>query len=126
LWWQAVSYIFQPDSFIQGKWSMKKVPVENIEDAMVLARDVSATSGNILLGKGTKLNTAMGRRLKNWGIFIVYVEGEEEATNAVEADGQSSEEIHQKLEEKFSSVMSNPAMQKIFDVVYQFRVAKGR
>ncbi len=60
-------------------WCMRKVSVENIDPDMVLARDVASTSGNVLLGKGTALTPAMGRRLKNWGIFFVYIEGEEES-----------------------------------------------
>ena len=104
---------------------MKKVSVENIEAGMVLSKDVASTSGNVLLGKGTALNPAMGRRLKNWGIFFVYIEGEEESEAQEETATISPEEVKKQLEEKFSGVLDSLVMKKILDAVYEFRINKG-
>ena len=103
---------------------MKKVSIENIEPDMVLARDVSATSGNVLLGKGTVLTPSMGRRLKNWSIFFVYIEGEEESEHEEAAVEVSPEEVKKMLEDKFHGQLGNPLMQRIFNAVFDFKVNK--
>ena len=100
---------------------MKKILVENIEDGMVLAREVYGASGSALLNKGTKLTVTMGRRLKNWGIPFVCIEGEEEHQEEKPAIEISPEEIREQLEEKFIDVMNDPTMQKLFNAVYSFK-----
>jgi hypothetical protein len=104
---------------------MKKIAVENINDKMALAREVCGTSGNILLQKGTPLNQALGRRLKNWGIPYVYIEGEEESMAEEDVPGISPEELKTRLMEKFSDVINNPLMKQIFAAVFQFRLQKS-
>jgi hypothetical protein len=104
--------------------SMKRISVDNIENGMILGRDVCGASGNILVGKGTAISPAMGRRLKNWSIMHVYIEGEEENQQADEGTSVSPSEVRTVLEAKFSRCMSNPIMQKIFAAVYQFRIQK--
>jgi hypothetical protein len=104
---------------------MKRILVENIEDGMLLAKEVFGPSGNVLLNKGTAINPAMGRRLKNWGIPLVYVEGEEETQAAVAVPQLSPEQILAQLEKKFSAVMNNPIMKKIFAAVYNYKITKG-
>ena len=105
---------------------MKRILVENIADGMILAKEVCGASGNALLNKGCTLNTALGRRLKNWGILFVHVEGEDDSAEAQSTKAQASpQEIQTKLEQKFSAVMGNPIMKKLFAVTYQFKVQKG-
>ena len=104
---------------------MRKVAVEDIEAEMILARDVSSTSGNVLLGKGTTLSPALGRRLKNWGIFFVYVEGEEISAVKEEVVEISAEDVKKSLEEKFEGVLDDPLMQKLFNAVFNFKL-KGK
>jgi hypothetical protein len=99
---------------------MRKIAVEKIEDNMVLARDVSSTSGNVLLGKGTALTETMGRRLKNWSIFFVYIEGEEESLEQQQTVEVSAEEVRDLLEKKFSGHLDDPIMQKLFNAVFEF------
>ena len=89
---------------------------------MILGREVCGNSGNILLSKGTVLSQALGRRLQNWGIPFVYVEGEEEQTQEENAVTISPEALKQHLMDKFSKVMQNPYMEKIFNAVYQYRL----
>ncbi|MCU0609872.1 MAG: hypothetical protein MUF22_08925, partial [Chitinispirillaceae bacterium] len=57
---------------------MKKISSENVEDGMVLAREVQSLSGSVLVNKGTVLTAALGRRLTNWGIPSVFIEGDED------------------------------------------------
>jgi hypothetical protein len=105
---------------------MRKIAVDKIEDAMVLAQDVCASSGNVLLGKGTTLSAAMGRRLKNWGIASVAVEGTEEVQADTAAATVSPEEIKQELQNKFSRVLDKSVMQEIFSAVYKFKLQKSK
>ena len=91
---------------------------------MTLGRDVCGPSGNILLGKGTVISQAMGRRLKNWAIVSVYVDGDEESAQADESPSVSPSEIRTRLEAKFSQCMNNAIMQQIFTAVYQYRIQK--
>ena len=101
---------------------MKKINVESIEPDMILARDVSSTSGNVLLGKGTPLTPALGRRLKNWGIFFVYIDGEEESEVVEAAVKISPDEVRQELEKKFEGTLDEPVMRKVFNAVFEFKM----
>jgi hypothetical protein len=101
---------------------MKKVVVENIENGMVLGREVCGTGGNVLLTKGTALNKAMGRRLQNWGITSVYIEGEEEQQPEESVVSISPEALKEHLKEKFSKVIKEPNMGTVFNAVYQYRL----
>ena len=103
---------------------MKKVLVESIEDGMTLAREVNGSSGNTLLTKGTPLTKALGRRLQNWGIISVFVDGEEETALQESAVAVSPENLLKHLTEKFAKTIQSPHMKTIFDAVYQFRVKK--
>jgi hypothetical protein len=104
---------------------MKKVTVENVTDHMVLAKDVTGTSGSVLLAKSTVLTTAMGRRLKNWGVLFVSIEGEETAAEAASAVKVSPEEVRALLEKKFEKVMASEIMKKIFAAVYKFKIQQN-
>jgi hypothetical protein len=105
---------------------MRKITTEQIEDGMVLAQDVCATSGNVLVGKGTALTPALGRRLKNWGISVVHVEGEEQVVSAESAPNVSPEEIKLHLQNKFSRVIDKSIMQEIFSAVYKFKLQRSK
>lgn len=103
---------------------MKKILVENIEENMVLGREVCGSGGNVLLTKGTVLSQALGRRLQNWGIPSVYVEGEEEKLPEENTVTVSPEALDQHLNAKFGAMINNPGMKKIFDAVYEYRLHK--
>jgi hypothetical protein len=104
---------------------MKKITSDQVEDGMVLSREVCGPSGNILLNKGTVLSSAMGRRLTNWDIPAVYIEGEEEVVAAQPGPGQTPEELKSNLMAKFSQCSEHPFMKKIFVAVYQYKLQKN-
>lgn len=104
---------------------MKKILAENIEDGMILAREVCGSNGNILLSKGTSLSTALGHRLQNWGIPSVFIEGEEEQVAEENTVSVSPEQLKSQLMEKFSRVINKPYMSKIFMAVHDFRLKKN-
>jgi hypothetical protein len=101
---------------------MKKISIDNIKDNMVLAKDIIGTSGSVLLAKGTVLNASIGKRLKNWGVLFVTVEGEDEDIKSKGENVLSPEEVRKNLEEKFADVISNEIMKKIFSAVYKFKI----
>jgi hypothetical protein len=105
---------------------MKKILADNVEDGMVLGREVCGPSGNILMNKGATLSAALGRRLKNWGIPYVFVEGEEDEELAKTESSLSPEEIKTELMKKFSNVIDNPIMKKLFVAVYQYKLQKNK
>ena len=104
---------------------MKKIQVEAIIETMVLARDVCGPSGNVLLSAGIKLNPSLGRRLKNWCIHFVNVESDDDPALAQNAPRISSEELQKSLTRRFSSVINNLLMKKIFDAVLAYKIQKG-
>jgi hypothetical protein len=104
---------------------MKKIVVESVTDSMVLAKDVCGTSGSVLLAKGTVLTAAMGRRLKNWGVQFVSVEGEDDPLNKDGTSSVSPEEVREHLERKFSRVMTSEIMKKVFAAVYKFKIQQN-
>lgn len=103
---------------------MKKISVEHIEEGMILSRDVCNSGGNILLSKGVNLSAALGRRLKNWGIPFIYIEGEESSEQHSDIETSSPQDLKNHLLSKFSNVMDNPLMKEIFVSVYQYRRQK--
>jgi hypothetical protein len=104
---------------------MKKVVVESVTDSMVLAKDVCGTSGSVLLAKGTILTAAMGRRLKNWSVQFVHIEGEDDSLGQGSVATVSPEEVRAHLEKKFSRVMASEVMKKIFAAVYKFKIQQN-
>jgi hypothetical protein len=102
--------------------TMKKITVDKIEDGMILFREVFGASGSILLSKGLSLTTAIGKRLKNWGITFVYIEGDEDAEGIQNVVQPSLENIQSGLIQKFSDVIDDPIMKKLFAAVFQYRL----
>jgi hypothetical protein len=106
---------------------MKKILIENIHDGLILARDICGPNDNVLLGKGTTLTQSLGRRLKNWGVSFVWIEGEEEKkVESVRDESIAPDDILKHLEEKFSLVKENPLMRELFDAVRDFRTKVKR
>ena len=79
-----------------------------------------------ILRQRRQLSTAMGRRLTNWGIPFVYVEGEEESPEKKKEVEVLPDELKNQLMLKFSNVINNPIMKKLFVTVYQYRLQKSR
>jgi hypothetical protein len=93
---------------------MKKIPVDKIENGMILSKPLIGASGNVLLNEGVVLKTTMIPRLKNWDIPFVTVQGEEEKT--AEAAAPLAQEFETKqLDQVFADVLTNPLMKIIYD-----------
>jgi hypothetical protein len=101
---------------------MKRIAVESIQDGMILEKEVFGPSGSILLKKGTALSASMGARLKNWGVSLIHVQGEECSTSQAAPQTTDPQELRRHLELKFSHCLQSPAMKVIFAAVYQFKI----
>jgi len=103
---------------------MKLVDVEKISEDLILAREVTGKSGNVLLAKGTKLTVSMGHRLKNWGVQYAYVEGEDFTSekNYVAIDPNA---ISDRLNIIFSQSLNSEIMKQIYKAVYEFKISHG-
>jgi hypothetical protein len=96
---------------------MRKIPIDHIKLGDVVAVAVTSSSGNVLIDKGAAITPAMGRRLRNWGIACVYVEGEEGAGGPVSAKARSAVETKSELYDLFLGTLESARMRKIFDAV---------
>jgi hypothetical protein len=105
---------------------MKKITADALNSNMILARDITSTTGNILLGKGTSLTPALGRRLKNWGINFVYIEGDEESLQKEKVVEVSAEDVKAQLREKFAGHLDDEIMLKLFNAVFEFNISRKR
>lgn len=103
---------------------MKKINIDRIQDGMILTREVYGSSGSILLGKGIKLTQTIGRRLKNWGVSIVYIQGDEEDIKNDKSVEKSPAIADESLKVKFGDVLENPYMKDIFHAVYEYKRKK--
>ena len=56
---------------------MPKLPINEIEDGMVLANPIIGATGNILLPQGSTLKKSMTARLMTWKIHFVEIVGED-------------------------------------------------
>ncbi len=104
---------------------MKKITVDKIEDGMILGREICGASGNVLVSKGSPLSVALGRRLANWGIGTIIVEGEEDSHFEENSVSISPEKLKDDLMDKFTNVIHKPIMKKLFVAIYQYRVHKN-
>lgn len=95
---------------------MKKIPVTEIQDGMVLAQPVTGSAENVLMGPGTPLKASMATRLQSWGISSVWIEsdGSEPASVEDQAESRSSEE---KTARVFQGRLVNSAMKTIYAAI---------
>jgi hypothetical protein len=94
---------------------MRKVSTDLIKPGYIAAEDVASPSGNVLVGRGAAITPALGRRLRNWGIDFVCVEGEDKAGESVRESLVSPVRIKSELYDKFLGTLDNAHMRKIFD-----------
>jgi len=101
---------------------MRKTATDKITLGDVIAADVMSPSGNVLMGKGTAVTPAMGRRLRNWGISYVYLEGEESQNRSAGSKGRSAIETKSELYDMFFGTLDSANMRKIFDAVCNYKI----
>jgi hypothetical protein len=103
---------------------MRKISTDYIEPGCVAAADVVGPSGNLLVNKGASISPALGRRLRNWGISFVYIEGEDDSGKSVLPTASQPIKIKSEMYDKFFGTLENPNMRKIFDAVCNHKLRK--
>jgi hypothetical protein len=101
---------------------MRKTATDRITLGDIIAIDVTSPSGNVLIGKGTAITPAMGRRLRNWGIAYVYIVGEEGRSGSAGSKVQSAIKTKSELYDMFFGTLDSANMRKIFDAVCSHKI----
>jgi len=101
---------------------MRKTATDKIALGDVIAADVLSPSGNVLMSKGTAVTPAMGRRLRNYGIAYVYIEGAEGQDGSPESKARSAIETKSELYDMFFGTLDSVNMRKIFDAVCAYKI----
>jgi len=101
---------------------MRKTATDQITLGDVIAADVVSPSGNVLMNKGAAITPAMGRRLRNWGIAYVYIEGEEGQGGSAGSKARSAVETKSELYDMFYGTLDSANMRKIFDAVCSYKI----
>jgi hypothetical protein len=98
---------------------MKKIPVDKIEDGMVLAKPLMGSAGNVLLSEGIVLKQSMISRLKNWDVPVVVIQSDDEPAEEVAAP-VAVEFRTDELDAKFKDVMKNPIMKIVYEATRDY------
>ncbi|GBU23097.1 hypothetical protein R80B4_03013 [Fibrobacteres bacterium R8-0-B4] len=101
---------------------MRKTATDRISLGDVIAIDVTSPSGNVLMNKGAAITPAMGRRLRNWGIAYVYIEGEAGRSGSAVSRGRSAIETKSELYDMFFGTLDSANMKKLFDAVCNYKI----
>lgn len=102
---------------------MKKIPIDKIEDGMVLAKPLIGSAGNVLLNEGVVLKVSMISRLRNWDIPTVTVQSAEETVE--ETSAAPAVEFHSEaLDEVFRDVMKQPIMRIVYEATRDYFKSK--
>lgn len=91
---------------------MKRVPLDEAEPGMVLAKPVTNQTGVTVLPAGTELDQELLKRLDRMNLTAVYVEG---AASAAEA--KSPADLEQDLNQRFRKVAGDPTQVMIREAV---------
>ena len=97
---------------------MKKVPLTDVKDGMILAKPIIGSDGKILLAEGEELKSNMASRLQNWGVMLAYIR--EEGEEGVLVSNEDREKRLKELERAFDGVLENPRMNTIYQAVRQY------
>lgn len=95
---------------------MKKIPVNQIVDDMVLAQHITGSDGKVLLKAGTKLSSNMGTRLKSWGVQTAFIESSDDA-GGNKLPEHSYKKMIDRLDLIFANKLGDVRMQKIYTEV---------
>lgn len=107
----------------------EEIPVESIEDGMILARDAATEDGNVLLAVGTRLQARHSGLLGRRDIATVLV-ATDEADAALEPDpllaatgggepDERLERVRTRLEHVFGEVREDPHMEILFQLALE-------
>ncbi len=104
---------------------MKQIPIQEAKPEMVLAKNVYGKNENLLMGKGTVLNSDSIGQLSRLGIQSIWIEapGEEKEMTA-EDIAKMKEEVEALLDAQFEPVSHSPIMQELKKVFRRYLISK--
>jgi len=91
---------------------MKEIPLEQVQEGDILARDLTSSNGAVFLAAGSILSAPALTRLKKMGIQNIAVKAKNPEDNA-----EAINKLLQLLEERFSGTENNPYLQEIKSIV---------
>lgn len=91
---------------------MKRIPLDEAEPGMILAKPVTNQTGVAALPAGTKLDRELLKRLDRMNLPAVYVEGDAGAAGA-----KSPADVEQDLTRRFRKVAGDPTQVMIREAV---------
>ena len=94
---------------------MKKIPIQDIEDGMILAKPLLGADGKILMAQGVTLKATMASRLKNWGVVLAHIKQEGVVTDS--SDSDEKVELLEIIEKKFEDVLNDSNMKVLYNAV---------
>lgn len=100
-----------------------RIATEEIEEGMVLAREVLTPDGNPLLGAGTELTGRHRSLLEHHRVKAVQVVAPEESSVRSEPVEPEFPEVQERLTEVFSEVRGNRLMEMLLELARE-RAAK--
>jgi hypothetical protein len=84
---------------------MGSLSVEFLEPGMVLARDVRASSGVVLLGAGVEISERHIQIFRSWGVADVEIEGLDQAAHSTQfllkLDAEKRAQLERELDRLF-------------------------
>ena len=98
---------------------MKKLPISEIQDGMVLAQPVNGANGNVLLGKGSSLKASMANRLSAWGVSSVCVESSDDPDSTA-TPSTANGSVRERIDHMFEGRLVNSAMRTIHRATLSF------
>lgn len=108
---------------------MGVLSVNDLEDGMVLASDVSNKHGNVLLKKGDMINEKQIMLLKSWGITKADIKGvDRDQVEKREMEELSTDliaSIEKDLKDLFPSFGDNPLMEELYRVTKKFKMKRA-
>jgi len=100
--------------------NMRKIQIDYAKPGMILARSIFTSDGNVLLGCGVRLNQRYIDRLKEKGIYHIYIE--DELSQGIEIIDVITDETRIKAKEIVRSVMFDIA--KGYEISDAYQVTK--
>ncbi len=100
------------------------IPIEDVEEGMVVARDVLNSSGKCLITEGTVLTSFLTKSLIHQGITHISVKSTEKETETFSEEEilVAREEGEKRLKERFGKVPSDLMMRILYDTALKIEM----
>jgi hypothetical protein len=104
---------------------MKQVSVGQLKPGMVVARNVYGKNENLLLGKGTTINSGTIEHVSRLGVASLWIDTSCEKVDAKGGDAEKiTKEVEEILDAQFEGVVHNPIMRELKGVFRDYLIRK--